>query len=100
MIDALTAFLDVVATGNFSKAARVQNVAVSSDDVAAGRLIPLFSGELRLPTASAIHAVRMPGRSSMKAKLFVEHLRASFGVSRGGLPYWDKPFEPQIHSKP
>lgn len=63
------------------------------DDIAAGRLIPLFSHELTQPplTPSAIHVVRMPGRSQAKAKLFIDHLRECFGVQDGGLPYWDRP---------
>ncbi|WP_394780082.1 LysR substrate-binding domain-containing protein [Undibacterium sp.] len=64
-----------------------------SDDIAAGRLLPLFTGELLHPplTDSAIHAVRVPGRSPAKAKLFIEHLRACFGTDTD-TPYWEQPF--------
>jgi DNA-binding transcriptional LysR family regulator len=62
-----------------------------SEDVAAGRLIPLFSDEAVAPplTKSAIHAVRVPGRSPAKAKLFIDHLRGCIG---GEMPYWERPF--------
>jgi DNA-binding transcriptional LysR family regulator len=70
-----------------------------SEDIKAGRLVSLFERELQSPTASAIHAVRMPGRSASKAKLFIEHLRASFGVIHGGVPHWDEPFEPLATQK-
>ncbi len=60
------------------------------DDIAAGRLVPLFPGvESPYPKGMerAVHAVRMPGRShEAKARLFIEHLRAVFGE----VPYWDR----------
>jgi DNA-binding transcriptional LysR family regulator len=61
-------------------------------DLLAGRLVPLFKTELIKPpvTASAIHAVRFPGRSVAKSMLFIEHLRTSFGVANGGLPIWER----------
>ena len=58
------------------------------DLVRAGKLVVLFPDR---PTPSkmarsAIHAVRMPGRShAAKAKLFIDHLKNSFGEP----PYWD-----------
>ena len=61
---------------------------VVSDDIVAGRLIPLFP-DARSPDAKslpAIHAVRMPGRShEAKARLFIAHLREVIGET----PYWD-----------
>jgi len=60
------------------------------EDLAAGRLVELFPGSP--PPAvkgveRAIHAVRLPGRSSdAKARLFIAHLREAFGDE----PYWDK----------
>jgi DNA-binding transcriptional LysR family regulator len=66
-----------------------------SEDIRQGRLVPLFKGEALGPvlTSSAIHAVRMPGRSPAKAKLFVDYLPQRFGGSDGTLPYWDESFE-------
>ena len=63
-----------------------------SDEVASGRLVALFPQEMAAPppTASAIHAVRIQGRSTLKAKLFVDHLRACFGVDDRGVPDWDR----------
>jgi DNA-binding transcriptional LysR family regulator len=63
-----------------------------AEDVGAGRLVPLFGQELsHAPsTASGIHALRVPGRSPVKSKLFLEHLRTVFGVADGGSPYWDR----------
>ncbi len=56
--------------------------------LAAGQLVALFDGE-RAPRArsnSAIHALRMPGRSHpVKAKLFIGHLQQYFA----SLPQWD-----------
>ena len=52
---------------------------VVSDDIVAGRLVPLFPDaqspdSVVMPT---IHALRMPGRSyEAKARLFIAHLRA------------------------
>lgn len=62
------------------------------EDLLAGRLVSLFKTELGKPpvTASAIHAVRFPGRSAAKSMLFIEHLRTSFGVANGGLPIWER----------
>ena len=58
------------------------------DLVRAGKLVVLFP-ERPAPSKmarSAIHAVRMPGRShAAKAKLFIDHLKKSFGEP----PYWD-----------
>jgi DNA-binding transcriptional LysR family regulator len=57
--------------------------------IAAGELVPLFGGEriTRAKVRSAIHAVRLPGRSHpVKAQLFIEHLRAYFAA----LPNWDE----------
>ena len=56
--------------------------------IAAGQLVPLFGDERtkRAKLRSAIHAVRLPGRShALKAQLFIEHLRAYFAA----LPNWD-----------
>jgi len=62
------------------------------EDLLAGRLVSLFKAELSKPpaTASAIHAVRYPGRSVAKSVLFIEHLRTSFGVANGGVPIWER----------
>jgi len=61
---------------------------VVSDDIVAGRLVPLFP-EARSPEPEAlptIHALRMPGRSyEAKARLFIAHLRETIGET----PYWD-----------
>lgn len=60
-----------------------------SDMLAAGKLVPLFR-DVKMPATklpSAIHAVRMPGRShAAKAQLFVAHLREAFGEPA----YWDR----------
>jgi len=56
--------------------------------VASGRLVNLFP-DARAPgkDSSAIHAVRLPGRShGAKAKLFIAHLRNAFGDP----PYWER----------
>jgi DNA-binding transcriptional LysR family regulator len=56
--------------------------------LADGRLVQILP-DARPPAGldSAIHAVRLPGRSdSAKARLFVAHLRKSFGNP----PYWEK----------
>jgi DNA-binding transcriptional LysR family regulator len=53
-----------------------------------GHLVNLFPIEKLSATkpATAIHAVRLPGRShATKAQLFIGHLKAAFGVT----PYWD-----------
>jgi DNA-binding transcriptional LysR family regulator len=62
------------------------------EEIAAGRLISLFREELELsePAASAIYAVRMPGRTAAKSKLFIEFLRSHFGIDGGRPPYWDR----------
>ena len=61
---------------------------VVSEDIVAGRLVPLFP-DAKSPdpqSLPAIHAVRMPGRSSeAKARLFIAHLREVIGET----PYWD-----------
>ncbi len=58
------------------------------DALATGQLVPLFDGD-RAPRGksnSAIHALRLPGRSHpVKAKLFIGHLQQYFGA----LPQWD-----------
>jgi DNA-binding transcriptional LysR family regulator len=59
------------------------------DLVRAGRLVSLFPDIPAPPklSASAIHAVRMPGRShTVKAPLFISHLKSCFGDP----PYWDR----------
>ncbi|HEY0062203.1 MAG TPA: LysR family transcriptional regulator [Telluria sp.] len=59
-----------------------------SDDIVAGRLVPLFEPALAAkgPRLPAIHAVRLPGRShAAKAQLFIAHLRREFGEPA----YWD-----------
>jgi DNA-binding transcriptional LysR family regulator len=60
-----------------------------SDMIVSGQLIPLFA-DTSLPAekiSSAIHAVRMPGRShAAKAQLFIAHLKEEFGEPA----YWDK----------
>lgn len=61
---------------------------VVSEDIVAGRLVPLFPAAKSPDPQSlpAIHAVRMPGRSSeAKARLFIAHLREAIGET----PYWD-----------
>lgn len=58
------------------------------DMLVAGKLVSLFPDLLMptAPSASAIHAVRLPGRSNAaKAKLFVSHLKHEFGEPA----YWD-----------
>jgi DNA-binding transcriptional LysR family regulator len=59
------------------------------DFVRAGKLVSLFP-EIPAPpklSVSAIHAVRMPGRShTAKAQLFISHLKSRFGDP----PYWDR----------
>jgi DNA-binding transcriptional LysR family regulator len=62
------------------------------EEIASGRLIPLFKEEMASAplTRSAIHAIRMPGRASMKSKLFIDYLRSYFGVDKGELPYWER----------
>jgi Transcriptional regulator len=59
------------------------------DSVRAGKLVPLFP-EIPAPpkiSGSAIHAVRMPGRShTAKAQLIIAHLKSCFGDP----PYWDR----------
>lgn len=58
------------------------------DFIRAGKLVSLFP-EMPVPpkaSGSAIHAVRMPGRShAVKAQLFIAHLKSCFGDP----PYWD-----------
>jgi DNA-binding transcriptional LysR family regulator len=57
--------------------------------VRAGQLVSLFPRAAAPPrfSASAIHAVRMPGRShAVKAPLFIAHLKNCFGDP----PYWDR----------
>lgn len=60
-----------------------------SDAIVDGRLLLLFpdaTARLAKPR-SAIHAVRMPGRShAAKAQLFIGHLRGAFGAPA----YWDR----------
>jgi len=62
---------------------------VVSEDIVAGRLVPLFP-DARTPDAKSlpsIHAVRLPGRSfEAKARLFTAHLREVIG----DVPYWDR----------
>ena len=59
-----------------------------SEDIVAGRLVSLFP-DMQPPepqSLPAIHAVRMPGRSSeAKSRLFIAHLREAIGET----PYWD-----------
>ena len=61
---------------------------VVSEDIVAGRLVPLFL-DAQTPdpkSLPAIHALRMPGRSyEAKARLFIAHLREVIG----DVPYWD-----------
>lgn len=58
------------------------------DMLAAGKLVSLFP-DLPMPTtpsSSAIHAMRLPGRSNAaKAQLFISHLKREFGEPA----YWD-----------
>jgi DNA-binding transcriptional LysR family regulator len=59
------------------------------DYVREGKLVSLFPGTPAPPklSGSAIHAVRMPGRShTVKAPLFISHLKSCFGDP----PYWDR----------
>ena len=59
------------------------------DKLVAGELVELFPGAKTVPDrqASAIYAVRMPGRShAAKAQLFISHLKAHIGDP----PYWDR----------
>lgn len=59
------------------------------DGLRDGKLVPLFPN-IAAPaklSGSAIHAVRMPGRShTVKAALFISHLKSCFGDP----PYWDR----------
>jgi DNA-binding transcriptional LysR family regulator len=58
------------------------------DMLASGELVRLFpaSASSAPKHASAIHAVRLKGRShATKAQLFINHLKAAFGTT----PYWD-----------
>jgi DNA-binding transcriptional LysR family regulator len=59
------------------------------DFVLAGKLVSLFP-DIPAPSklsGSAIHAVRMPGRShTVKAQLFISHLKNCFGDP----PHWDR----------
>ncbi|MEO8779945.1 MAG: LysR substrate-binding domain-containing protein [Rhodanobacter sp.] len=58
------------------------------DMLAEGKLVSLFAEPLMsaLSSSSAIHAVRLPGRSNAaKAHLFVDHLKEAFGEPA----YWD-----------
>lgn len=59
------------------------------DKLVAGELVELFPNAKSMPDrqASAIYAVRMPGRShTAKAQLFISHLKAHIGDP----PYWDR----------
>lgn len=59
------------------------------DCVRDGRLVLLFPSEYggTAKGASAIHAVRLPGRSHVtRARLFLEHIRTHIGDP----PYWDR----------
>jgi DNA-binding transcriptional LysR family regulator len=59
------------------------------DKLVAGELVELFPGAKTMPDrqASAIHAVRMPGRShAAKAQLFISHLKSHIGDP----PYWER----------
>jgi DNA-binding transcriptional LysR family regulator len=62
------------------------------EEIAAKRLVPLFKEEMEPQgaSASAIYAVRMPGRATAKAKLFIEFLSSHFGIGGGRPPYWDR----------
>lgn len=56
-----------------------------SDKIATGELVPLLT-EFELNNSSAIHAVRLPGRShNLRATLFIDHLKQAFGATA----YWD-----------
>jgi len=59
-----------------------------SEMIVAGRLVTLLpNAQPPKGGSSAIHAVRMPGRShSGKASLFIAHLRKAFGEP----PYWER----------
>jgi DNA-binding transcriptional LysR family regulator len=62
------------------------------DMIISGQLISLFPEEphIKSKRESAIHAVRMPGRShAAKAQLFIAHLRDEFGEPA----FWDKEIE-------
>ena len=59
------------------------------DKLVTGELVELFPNAKAMPDrqASAIYAVRMPGRShAAKAQLFISHLKAHIGDP----PYWDR----------
>lgn len=61
-----------------------------SEAVVAGALVALFPADMTVSPSSrtAIHAVRMPGRShAAKAHLLIAHLRSAFGDPC----YWDVP---------
>jgi len=56
-----------------------------SDMIAAGRLVVVLPDTRQPPARStSIHAVRMPGRShTAKVRLFITHLRKTFGTPAG-----------------
>jgi DNA-binding transcriptional LysR family regulator len=59
-----------------------------SDMVTQGKLVPLFGGlSTAIRSPSAIHAVRLPGRSyTARAQLFIAYLRNQFGEP----PSWEQ----------
>ena len=60
-----------------------------SEVIGTGRLVCLFSPSPQAAEAqsSAIHAVRLKGRShAVKAQIFIAHLREAFGAPA----YWDR----------
>lgn len=66
------------------------------DAIAAGRLVSLFPAEHRdgETQPSAIHAVRLKGRShAAKAQLFIAHLKTAFGSPT----YWDRAVSEALH---
>lgn len=65
---------------------------LAAGDIAGGALVPLFAEEMEGTAAAAsnIYALRTPGRKANKARLFIEHLKASFAAPGDGARQWDR----------
>jgi len=54
------------------------------DKIASGKLVPLLT-EYEISSISAIHAVRLPGRShNLRAKLFINHMKSQLEIWNRG----------------
>nr|WP_283842065.1 LysR substrate-binding domain-containing protein [Bradyrhizobium sp. KB893862 SZCCT0404] len=63
------------------------------NEIASGRLVPLFADELALcpPPVSGIYAIRMRDRATARAKLFIDFLKEDFSSTiQDQVPYWDE----------